>query len=173
MSKKKPARAAYRKIAFSDAGKSATSAQLSEVQDLLALPKSSMDFIVWHNGGTPAAADFDWQTSRKSIRTSRIETLFGIDCRNPIGSSRRRLDIVWAAIKFYHWLSKWSVPLECTDDDWLLITFSTYDDERAGQIWLKEWQHDTPDDQTCRNKRIHYVAESCDAFAATWYTAPE
>ena len=132
-----------------------------------------MDFIVWHNGGIPKAADFDWQTSRKSTRTSRIETLFGIDCINPVGSSRRRLDIAWAVMKFYHWLPKWSVPLGFIESDWFLITFSTYDDERAGQVWLKQWQHDTPDDRADRDKQIHYVAESCNAFAATWYTGPD
>jgi hypothetical protein len=159
-------------LTFSGTGAVLTQKQLSRVGGILDLPQSCLDYLAWRNGGVPSTGHFDWNVSSKRKRTSRIDSLFGVDCRLPVDKPERRLDIFWAITRFRHWLPRWSVPLGFVDDDWFLITFTTYD-ERAGQIWLKEWQHDVPDDTVNPEKRIHFIANSFVAFANTWYDSVE
>jgi len=170
MPPKKHARLKFPSIGFRSTGAQLTAKQLSRISSLLDLPKSCADYLAWRNGGDPSVAHFDWSVSEKRKRTSRIDSLFGVDCRSSIDKQDRRLDIVWAITRFRHWLPRWSIPLGFIDGDWFLITFTTYDD-RAGQIWLKEWQHDVPDDVANPDKRIHFVANSFVEFANNWYRA--
>jgi hypothetical protein len=160
---------AYPNIPFVHAGKPLSTSQQSQVEKLLELPSSCSSFLAWHNGGVPKLNHFDWTTSRRAKRTSRIDSLFGIDCSHAIHQRNRRLDLIWAILRFRHWLPKWSIPLGFVDDDWFLITFTTYDDNRVGQVWLKEWSHDLPNDRLDSNKGIHFVSNSLIEFVQTWY----
>lgn len=172
MTAKKHSRMKFPSLKFSSTGAQLTLKQLSRVGSMLDLPQSCLDYLAWRNGGDPTLAHFDWNVSGKRKRTSRIDGLFGVDCRLTIEKPERRLDIFWAITRFRHWLPRWSIPLGFVDGDWFLITFTTYD-QRAGQIWLKEWQHDVPDDTMNPDKRIHFVANSFVEFANTWYHAEE
>lgn len=172
MPKRKPAKPTFPDLPISFAGKKLTGDQLSAIRNVIDAPESCLAFLEWTNGGVPRICDFDWVDARQRNRTSRIERLFGFDCNNPPHSNRHELDITWAILKFRHWLPRWSIPLGFVDDDWFLITFSVYD-KREGQVWLKEWCHDVPDDKVDPNKKIHYVSESLPEFVATWYLAPD
>lgn len=168
MAKRKTAKPNFPDIPIAYAGVELTSEQLSSVQDLLDAPKSCLDFLAWTNGGIPRTPYFDWTNSRGRRRTSRIDQLFGFDCKCSPASIDQELDITWAILKFRHWLPRWSIPLGFVDDDWFLITFNVFD-HREGQVWLKEWCHDVPDDKIDPNKRIHHVADSLNEFVASWY----
>lgn len=172
MAKPKQAKARFPAMPFSGTGAKLTTNQLSSVGYLLDLPPSCREFLSWRNGGVPQSNHFDWYPSPKRKKTSRIDSLFGIDCRQSIDALNRRLDIPWAILRFRHWLPRWSVPLGFIDDDWFLITFTIYDD-RAGEIWLKEWCHDVPDDSIDPNKKIHFISKSFADFVSTWYKAED
>lgn len=101
---------------------------------------------------------------------TKKSTPFTSHPQSPFVSSwaKESIDIPWAINKFRHWLPRWSAPLGFVDDDWFLVTFTVYDD-RAGQVWLKEWRHDVPDDAVAPDKKIHFVANSLVEFVSTWY----
>jgi hypothetical protein len=172
MAKTKQAKTRFPAIPFSGTGAKLTTGQLSRVEYLLDLPPTCVEYLLWRNGGVPQYHHFDWYPTAKRKKTSRIDSLFGIDCRQSIDAVNRRLDIPWAICRFRHWLPRWSVPLGFVDEDWFLITFTSYDD-RAGEIWLKEWCHDVPDDSIDPNKKIHFVSKSFSDFVSSWYKSED
>ena len=125
---------------------------------MLEMPDEYVRFLLWRNGGDPPKSGFRWTHPTEGAKTGYVDNFFGYDPK-PIGSGPRHLDLVWAILKFRHWMPRWSIPVGFANHDDFLITFSNLDD-RAGQVWIKNWGHDIPDDRIHPDDGTHMIAKS-------------